>query len=722
MSNTDDSRDPRTPGARESSPTGGPGVGTDTRGGDRVLTVEDLTTVFRTEEGTVHAVDGVDFHIDRGEILGLVGESGAGKSATARSVLRLIEDPGEIIDGRVDFQGRDVLSLSQAELQRFRATNTGMVFQDPTATLNPTMSVGRQVAEAVEEAQGLSGDAARKEAVALLDRVGIPDAETRAADYPHEFSGGQKQRVVVAIAIASEPDLLIADEPTTALDVTIQAQILDLLEELRVDLGMSILFITHDLGVVREICDRVAVMYAGNVVESGPSEALFTDPRHPYTKGLLASITGVGGEQRDRLDVIEGQMPDLTDPGPGCRYADRCPGATEECTDAHPPLEPVETDGGTDRSVACYRSEHIDEIDYEYEHEPRTLSWQTDREEARGRDDAPSESVLAAEGLEKHFHTESFLGRLLGDPSPVRAVDGIDIEIEAGSTVGLVGESGCGKSTAARALLRLVEPTDGTVTYRGTDVTDAPSGELRSLRRDLQIVFQDAQSSLNPRRTVRQTIRRPMDLHDIGAREERSDRVLELLSAVGLDESHLERYPHELSGGQQQRVGIARALAVNPEVIILDEPVSGLDVSVQAQILNLLADLQEELGLVYLLISHDLSVVEHVCDEVAVMYLGEIVEHGSVGDVFDPPYHPYTESLLSAIPGLAGEDDRITLEGDVPDPSNVPSGCRFHPRCPRKIGDVCEDEVPADHGDGDHTIGCHLVREEYNDRVDWDPP
>ena len=686
---------------------------------DRLLTVSDLTTVFHTEEGIVNAVDGVDFHLDRGEILGLVGESGAGKSATARSVLRLIDDPGEIVGGRVDFEGTDVRSLSDEGLREFRASNTGMVFQDPTTTLNPTMTVGRQVAEAVQTARGLSRSAAKREAVDLLDRVGIPDAAARANDYPHEFSGGQKQRVIVAIAIASEPDLLVADEPTTALDVTIQAQILELLDDLREDLGMSILFITHDLGVVREICDRVAVMYAGSVVESGPAESLFSDPRHPYTKGLLASINsvddGTGPADRDRLDVIEGQMPDLTGTTDACKYADRCPGATEECREAHPDLEPVPTDPG--RSVACYRHEHVGEMAYEYDHESRSLSWQTDR--ADGRDDAGDEPVVETEGLVKHFDTSGPIERFLGDPEPVRAVDGIDIEIDAGSTVGLVGESGCGKSTAARALLRLIEPTDGSVTYRETDVTAAGSDELRSLRRDLQIVFQDPQSSLNPRRTVRQIVRRPMDLHGIGSQGDRADRVAELIDAVGLDTSHLERYPHELSGGQQQRVGIARALAVNPEVIVLDEPVSGLDVSVQAQILNLLADLQEELDLVYLLISHDLSVVEHVCDRVAVMYLGQIVEHGPTEAVFDPPYHPYTESLLSAIPGLEQNEERIVLEGNVPDPSNVPSGCRFHPRCPRKIGEVCEREDPTDHAVDGETIGCHLMREEYADEVDW---
>ena len=705
-------------GAAAEGPSGAPTderrpAGTVADRGEPVLSVENLTTVFRTEERTVRAVDGISFDLHEGEVLGLVGESGAGKSATARSVLRLIESPGEIVGGRVTHDAGDVLSMDQATLRAFRATDTGMVFQDPTTTLNPTMPVGRQVREAVEHGQSLSGSAAREEAVELLERVGIPDPANRADDYPHEFSGGQKQRIVVAIAIASEPDVLIADEPTTALDVTIQAQILELLDELRHDMGMAILFITHDLGVVRELCDRVAVMYAGSVVETGPVESLFTDPRHPYTKGLLASVTGIaevdaGGG--DRLDVIEGSMPDLSGDAVGCKYADRCPGATEACREAHPELESVDED----RRVACYHHEETATMSYEYDHEPRSLSWQAGRSEA---DDGP---VLAVEGLEKHFTSGGLFDRLFGSTSPIRAVDGIDLSIDAGSTVGLVGESGCGKSTAARSLLRLLEPTDGTVSYRGTDVTEVDDETLRTLRRDLQIVFQDPRSSLNPRRTVRQVVRRPMDLHDLAAPSERAERVEELIDAVGLEPTHLERYPHELSGGQQQRVGIARALAVNPEVIVLDEPVSGLDVSVQAQILNLLADLQEELDLVYLFISHDLSVIRHVCDRVAVMYLGEIVEHGDVADVFDPPYHPYTESLLSAIPGR-DEDDRILLEGNVPDPSNVPSGCRFHPRCPRKIGDVCETETPTDHAVGDHSVSCHLLREEYADLTDWAP-
>ena len=710
----------------------------------RLLTVRDLHTVFRTEEGTVHAVDEVDLHLDEGEIVGLVGESGAGKSATARSILRLIDAPGEIVGGSVDFDGRDVLEMGERELREFRGRNTGMVFQDPTGTLNPTMTVGKQVAEAIRVADGsLSGSEVRARAVEIMERVGIPNAANRYDEYPHQFSGGQKQRLVFGIAIASEPDLLVADEPTTALDVTIQAQILDLLVELRDEFGMSVLFITHDLGVVREVCDRVLVMYGGSVVEGGTVEALFAEPRHPYTKGLLASnpgleedVVGDAEEAGDRLRVIEGTMPDLTGEFEGCKYADRCPGATEDCRVAHPDLETVHT-GSDERAVACYRHEEIDEISYTYHHEPRSLSWRADRDAtaAPGAGDGtgtgtgagngagtPREGTPAIEatGLEKHFHTGNVLDDLLGTSETVRAVDGIDLTIRAGETLGLVGESGCGKSTAARAILQLLSPTDGTVVYQGRDITGATKSELREVRRDLQVVFQNPQSSLNPRRTVGGILRRPMKLHGLADADERRERARELVTEVGLSERHLDRRPGDLSGGQQQRVAIARALAVNPEVIILDEPVSGLDVSIQAQILNLLEDLQDDLGLSYLFISHNLSVVEHVCDRVAVMYLGQIVERGTTREVFEPPYHPYTEALLSAIPGRADTEDRIVLEGDVPDPSNVPSGCRFHPRCPREIGEVCAAEVPETHDAGDgHEIGCHLLREEYRDRVDW---
>lgn len=679
---------------------------------DRLLEVRDLNTTFRTTEGTVHAVDGIDFSVGTGEILGVVGESGAGKSVTARSVLRLIEPPGHIDAASMQFDGDEILDMSETELRQYRGARTGMIFQDPKEALNPTMTVGDQIAEAVS-AHGNAPDADHK-AVEILEEVGIPDPSARADDYPHEFSGGQQQRVAVGIAIACEPDLLIADEPTTALDVTIQAQILDLLLDLRARHDMGMLYITHDLSVVREICDRVAVMYGGSIVESGPTESIYTNPRHPYTKGLLLSVPQEYGEDSasnnryERLNVIEGTMPELIGEFDGCKYADRCPGATTECRAEHPSLEPI----GDDRKVACIHHQDVEEMSYEYEHQSRDLSWISNSTKTDGVAD------MHVEGLKKHFGESGWLDVLFGTSDPVRAVDGIDLTIRGGETLGLVGESGCGKSTAARAILRLLEPTAGSIELRATDLTELSDEALRKLRSNVQIVFQNPGSSLNPRRTIQRTLTRPMELHGMGDATERHRRAAELVDRVGLDERHLDRYPHELSGGQKQRVAIARALSVNPELIVLDEPVSGLDVSVQAKILNLLSDLQDDLGLAYLLISHNLSVVKHVSDRIAVMYLGEIVETGTVQEVFDPPYHPYTEALLSAVPGRETED-RIILEGDVPDPSNVPSGCRFHPRCPRKIGEVCETDPPERHFDGAHEIDCHLMRQEYADEVEW---
>jgi len=683
---------------------------------NRLSSSKNLQTQVKTDEGVVQAVDGVSLDISSGEILGLVGESGAGKSATARSVLRLIDSPGEIVGGEVLFNDEDVLSMSSDRLREYRGSDMGMVFQDPTSTLNPTMEIGKQVQESVENAKSVSGEVARAKAIELLKQVGIPNAAKRADDYPHEFSGGQKQRIVIAIAIAGGPDLLVADEPTTGLDVTIQSQILDLLRDLNKDLDMSVLFITHDLGVVRELCDRVAIMYAGSIVETGPVAPMFTHPNHPYTKGLVRSIPRIGdieADSSDQLPLIEGTMPNLTEEFEGCKYADRCPAATEECLESHPPLEAT-TD--RERHVACYHYEDTASIEYDTEVDRGTISWE--KTNNHGND----ETILEVSDLKKYFDTSTLFDQLFGNPSSIRAVDDISFSIGENETFGIVGESGCGKSTLARSILRLLEPTDGEVVYQGNSIMTIDNEELRELRRELQIVFQDPQSSLNPLRTIRRTIEHPMKLHNIGTEAERPERISELIEAVGLETRHLDRYPHELSGGQQQRVGIARALAVNPEVIVLDEPVSGLDVSVQAQILNLLKDIQEDLGIVYILISHDLSVVSHLCNRVAVMYLGELVDVGPTEKVFDPPFHPYTQVLRSSIPGeeMVSERNKELLQGEVPDPSNIPSGCRFHPRCPHKIGEVCEHEAPADHIVGGEQISCHLMREEYADKVDWE--
>ncbi|WP_049906714.1 ABC transporter ATP-binding protein [Halorubrum aidingense] len=769
-----------------------------------LLSISDLRTQFSTDRGQVKAVDGMDLEIREGETVGLVGESGSGKSVTALSAMGLVDDPGEIVDGTVeltddriadelrdrygavDFVDGDTIDLTAAPeeaLRLVRGREVSMIFQDPMTSLNPSVTVGEQVAESLRLHQyggrrkdswfnavreilpKISRDvdeSVRQETLEVLEDVGIPEPGARIDEYPHEFSGGMRQRVLIAIALACQPELLVADEPTTALDVTIQAQILDLIDGLQEELGMSMLMITHDLGVVAETCDRVAVMYAGEIVEEGPVEEIFGNPSHPYTYTLLESLPT---EDKERLTPIEGNVPDLIDMPEGCHFAPRCPWATEECTSGEIPYLQHGAEDVDHRSKCIMES--FDEDEYG-----------ADEPVGDGRSRSIGEPLVEVDGLRKYYdQADGVLDRYLGgDDRSVKAVDGVDFTINRGETLGLVGESGCGKSTAGRALLHLTEPTDGRVVFAGTDLTELDGSALRETRKDLQMIFQDPLSSLDPRQTVGQTIREPLAIHDLpetdpdvtaevelavsGIARDRVDvtvdeeidavvgsgdgvatahvdvivtgdevdvtvrehlgvegtvdrtdtggiervsitvsagetdrlrrrrRVRQLLEAVGLEVGQYDRYPHELSGGQRQRVGIARALAVDPEFIVCDEPVSALDVSVQAQILNLMEDLQDRFDLTYLFIAHDLSVVRHISDRVAVMYLGEIVEVAATDELFADPQHPYTQALLSAIPEpdpTVDADDRIILEGDVPSPIDPPSGCHFRTRCPKVI-------------------------------------
>ncbi|WP_336359096.1 ABC transporter ATP-binding protein [Haladaptatus sp. ZSTT2] len=677
-----------------------------------LLEVENLRTQFRTEDGPVVASNDVSFTLESGDTMGLVGESGAGKSVTARSIMRLIDKPGEIVGGKILFQGTDLRSLSPKEMRAMRGNKIAMIPQDPMTALNPVLTVGSQIVETITEHQDKGEKEAREQAIRSMEEVGIPDAASRIDDYPHEFSGGMRQRVLIAIGLSCQPDLIIADEPTTALDVTTQAKILGLLNDLQEEKGMGILMITHNLGVVAQTCDHVGVMYAGNLVEKAEMHELFRRPRHPYTRGLINSIPDPELEY-DVLPTLPGSMPDLLDLPSGCNFADRCEYAEPACrTGDDPELESLQTGS----QAACIRS---DELDLSEPDIPQQASG-----DGKQPIDADADAVLRVNNLKKYFSAGDGLVDSLSftladgglptiERKHVKAVDDVSFHIQPGETVGLVGESGCGKSTVARTVLKLLEPTGGEVYFEDQPLHELSSREIRSLRKEMQIIFQDPQSSLNPRKTVGRIIGRSMEKHGIASGNEKRERTAELLERVGLSAEAANKYPHEFSGGQQQRIAIAHALAAEPKLIICDEPVSALDVSVQAQILNLLEDIQESYGLSYLFISHNIGVVQHICDRVAVMYLGHIVEQGTVPQVFSAPFHPYTESLLSAVPHAdpERETERILLEGSVPSPINPPSGCPFQTRCPKKIGEQCETEVPElevkEAGTG-HELSCHL--------------
>jgi peptide/nickel transport system ATP-binding protein len=668
-----------------------------------LLEVEGLDVTFRTRDGDVRAVRDLTFGLGRGETLGIVGESGSGKSTVALAVLGLLPKNASVT-GSVRSEGRELLGLREQDLTRVRGSVIAYIPQDPLSSLNPAFTVGWQVAETIWTRGVMSKDAAHRRAIELLQAVGIPQAAEQARRYPHEFSGGMRQRVVIAIAMANDPDVIIADEPTTALDVTIQAQVLEALRAARAQTGASMILITHDLGVVAGMADRVMVMYAGKPVETAPVDEIFFRSRMPYTLGLLGSLPRLDVDSSAPLRPIPGAPPSLINLPSGCPFAPRCPVAIELCVEEEPTLLPV----APQHSAACHRSGEL-AAGVPLFAAGDFLAERTVVPAAAAADGQP---VIGVTELVKHYPITSgrLVRRRVGE---THAVCGVSLELRERETLGLVGESGCGKSTTARSILQLLPATAGSVRFEGEELTTQTRRQLRPLRQHVQVVFQDPFASLDPRMPVGEIVAEPLHVHERWDHRTGPARVAELFRLVGLNPEHRNRYPHEFSGGQRQRVGIARALALEPKVLVLDEPVSALDVSIQAGVVNLLEDLQDRLGLSYLFIAHDLSVVRHISDRVAVMYLGKIVETGTRSQVYDTPSHPYTQALLSAVPVPDPEVERrrrrILLTGEVPSAVSPPSGCRFRTRC-WKAQDICAVEEPAltDRGQG-HPVACHFA-------------
>jgi oligopeptide/dipeptide ABC transporter ATP-binding protein len=749
-----------------------------------VLEIENLSTHIKLTSSVVQAVGNIDMRIDAGETLGVVGESGCGKSMTGLSIMGLLPPGGSIVGGSIKLEGRELVGLKQEQLRQVRGNEIAMIFQDPLSSLDPTKTIGYQVAEPVRLHRGASKAEALDRAVEVLNLVGLPRPKERLSDYPHQLSGGLRQRVMIAMALANEPKLLIADEPTTALDVTIQAQILALLRDLKERLGMAMLLITHDMGVIAGHADRVNVMYAGRVVETAEVRPLFLEMHHPYTQALLASIPQLDQDANKALHAIPGLPPDLAHPPAGCRFAARCSRATDKCRSEEPSLSgktyehryscwhPVDGplalavigEAGPDAvstGLISSDAESVAEASLRPDKAGYTPELVADaplpdgavadgdvasaaavaREAQEARE---AQAIVIAAGLEvtadgrlkvtartvevavasadgvapllqitnlvKEFPiTSGVMQRKVGS---VHAVSDVTFSVPAGTTFGLVGESGCGKTTIGKLIVALEKPNSGTITLGDMDVSSLRGGELRRKRRDLQLMFQDPQSSLDPRMRVGAIISEPLAVQHLGSRRAQQDRVFELLGEVGLPRNAVERYPHEFSGGQRQRIGLARALTLNPRLIVADEPVSALDVSIRAQVLNLMKRLQASHGLTYVVISHDLAVVKYMAERIGVMYLGKLVELGSAQDIYERAAHPYTAGLIATIPvpkpALERAKKDVAIRGELPSPVNPPSGCRFRTRCPY-AQEICAAEEPQlrSFGPG-HVAACHF--------------
>jgi peptide/nickel transport system ATP-binding protein len=731
-----------------------------------VLEIENLSTHIKLTRSVVQAVGNIDLRVDAGETLGIVGESGCGKSMTGLSIMGLLPPGGSIVGGSIKLEGRELVGLKDEDLRQVRGNDIAMIFQDPLTSLDPTKTIGYQVAEPVRLHRHASKPEALDRAVEVLTLVGLPRPKERLDDYPHQLSGGLRQRVMIAMALANEPKLLIADEPTTALDVTIQAQILALLRDLKDRLGMAMLLITHDMGVIAGHADRVNVMYAGRVVETAGVMELFSDMHHPYTQALLASIPQLDQDARKALHAIPGLPPDLSHPPQGCRFAARCSRATDKCRTDEPSLSgktyehrfscwhPVDGplvlavigQGGPDAASTGLLAPDIVSIDEATPVGEPALVADAPLDDIGTLEPESAESVpavvaagltLTADGrlevtdrplepvtaggdgavplldlrhIVKEYPVTS--GILQRRVASVKAVSDVSFSVAAGTTFGLVGESGCGKTTIGKMIVALEKPNSGAVTLAGTNVSSLRGAELRRKRRDLQLMFQDPHSSLDPRMRVGTIIGEPLAVQHLGTKRAQRDRVFELLSEVGLPRNAVERYPHEFSGGQRQRIGLARALTLNPRLIVADEPVSALDVSIRAQVLNLMKRLQASHGLTYVVISHDLAVVKYMANRIGVMYLGKLVELGSAQDIYERPAHPYTAGLIATIPVPKPTAERAKREaairGELPSPVNPPSGCRFRTRC-QYAQERCSVEEPQlrSFGPG-HVAACHF--------------
>ena len=667
-----------------------------------LLDIRDLHTDIEIRSGVVHALSGVDLHVNAGETLGIVGESGSGKTMTALSLMGLLPQGGSVSSGQIILDGQDLTKLALKEKRKLRGTKVGMIFQDPLTSLNPTMKIGLQVCEPLRVHEKLSKKEALERAVEILKRVGMPRPEVVINNYPHQLSGGMRQRVMIAMALVCKPRILIADEPTTALDVTTQMQILDLIDELRDEYQMGVILITHDLGVVAGHTDRVAVMYAGRIVETAPTKTLFTEPKHRYTSSLMAALPERALAAGTKLFSIPGAPPSLTNLPVGCRFAARCLWATDECRAGYPDLS-----GDDAHTFSCFHP--VQEGDESPAALQAKLDTQKNGDEA-GAQQAPqvsSEVLLDVKEASREYESAGS-GFFKRDKGVVSAVDRVSITVKKGETYGLVGESGCGKSTMGRLIAGLERPSSGAIELDGRDLATLKGRDAVTIHRDVQMMFQDSYAAMDPRMRIDQILAEPMSIQKTGNARQIAERIMEIIEQVGLTEEILDRYPHEFSGGQLQRIGFARSLTLAPDLIVADEPVSALDVSVQAQVLNLMKDLQAELGLSYLFISHDLAVVQYMADRIGVMYLGRIVEEGPAKEVVENPKHPYTKALIDSIPvpdpEFSHDDRAIKLTGEPPSAVNPPEGCRFRPRCPF-AGEECKIQPALT--DERHRVACH---------------